>query len=320
MSANKILDCLFGFCVGDALGVPVEFVDRKTLKARPVVDMREFGTFNMPAGTWSDDSSLAFCLAESLCKGYNLNDIANNFVKWMFHNHWTPYGHAFDIGAATSEAINNLKEGVSPLDSGGCDENSNGNGSLMRIIPLIFYNKNLTINQRFKTVMEVSAITHGHIRSLISCFIYTEFALQLLAGHEKLEAYKRMQSIVNQFIKDFNYFPEDELELFEPILENNSGIVPIYQYEEVEISSRGYVLDTLEASIWCFLNSNNYSEAVLKAVNLGADTDTTACVTGGLAGLYYGIESIPNDWLKVIAKSKQITELAEKLNNKYSKK
>ena len=138
MTSNKVLDGLFGLCIGDALGVPVEFTSRDDLKEHPVADMIGYGMYNQPPGTWSDDSSLAFCLAESLCNGYDLNDIASKFVAWYYDNHWTPHGEVFDVGNATSEAIERLKIGVAPQKAGSCSEYSNGNGSLMRILPLVF--------------------------------------------------------------------------------------------------------------------------------------------------------------------------------------
>ncbi|MGB4437301.1 MAG: ADP-ribosylglycohydrolase family protein, partial [Acetomicrobium sp.] len=139
MKKDKVIGGLLGLCIGDALGVPVEFQSREKLKRNPVKDMMGYGTHNQPPGTWSDDSSLAFCLAESLCNGFDLQDIADKFVKWMYEGYWTPWGKAFDVGHTTQIAISRLKKGVDPLESGPTDERSNGNGSLMRILPLIFY-------------------------------------------------------------------------------------------------------------------------------------------------------------------------------------
>lgn len=319
---NKVKDSFFGFCVGDALGVPVEFLSRETISKNPVISMREYGTHNQPPGTWSDDSSLAFCLAESLLKGYDLNDIANNFVKWYNEDFWTPHGNVFDVGVATSIAITNFQKNRNPYMSGGKAETDNGNGSLMRILPLIFYIKDKPIEERFKIVSEVSGITHAHIRSVLGCFIYTEFALQLLSGLEKYQAYKSMQETINKFLNDYQICSIEEINRFHRILENSImdyEIRPIYKYEENEISSGGYVLHTLEASIWCFLITDNYSDSVLKAVNLGSDTDTTGCVTGGLSGLYYSLDNIPAEWIDKIVRKNDITSLADKLNTIYCK-
>ncbi len=314
MESSKIIDSFLGFCVADALGVPVEFRDREQMKQNLVTNMREYGTHQQPAGTWSDDSSMAFCLAESLCKGYDLHDIANNFVKWYEHGFWAAHGKVFDIGIATAHALKRVKNGTNPLLSGGITERDNGNGSLMRILPLIFYIKDKDIKTRYELVAEVSSITHAHIRAILGCFIYTEFALQLLAGQEKRQAYKNMQIIVNDFIQKFEICSSAELNKYYRILENpiqDVEIKDIEEYEEHRIYSSGYVVSTLEASIWCFLKTENYADAVLKAVNLGSDTDTVGCVTGGLAGLYYGASTIPQEWIDVIARKEDIINLAE---------
>jgi ADP-ribosyl-[dinitrogen reductase] hydrolase len=133
----QIKSVLFGVAVGDALGVPVEFNSRQTIHKNPVTDMMGYGTYNLPAGTWSDDSSLTFCLAEALTKEFDLNTIGQNFVKWCYNNYWTPRGNVFDIGIATQQAIDRLAKGEQPDLAGGFDISSNGNGSLMRISPLL---------------------------------------------------------------------------------------------------------------------------------------------------------------------------------------
>jgi len=312
MKTNKIHSALFGVAVGDALGVPVEFQDRELLARFPVTNMQEFGTHHQPKGTWSDDSSLTFCLAESLCNDYDLEDIAWKFKKWYNSEIWTPHGRVFDIGMATREAIYRISSGHKLELCGGFDEEDNGNGSLMRILPLAFYLKDeKDIDIIYQKVKEVSSITHAHFRSVFACFLYIIFALELLKGHNKFEAYNQTKIIFEDFIatKDFN---KKELQLFNRILKGN-----INELEEDKISSSGYVLSSLEASLWCLLNANTYEEAVLKAVNLGGDTDTTAAIAGGLAGLLYGYESIPEEWINVLARKNDITKLCDKLSEKY---
>src|SRR6187402_551004 len=134
-------DILFGVSIGDAVGVPVEFESRTDIVLNPVVDMSGVGTYDLPPGTWSDDSSLTFCLADALTKGYNLQSIANNFVAWRYRNFWTARGEVFDIGMGTQQAIERIARGVRPDLAGGFDTSSNGNGSLMRILPLLVYIK-----------------------------------------------------------------------------------------------------------------------------------------------------------------------------------
>jgi ADP-ribosylglycohydrolase len=306
----KIKSVLLGVAVGDALGVPVEFESRQTIHQNPVTDMIGYGTYNLPPGTFSDDSSLTFCLAEALTQGFDLNTIGQNFVKWCYQNYWTPRGNVFDIGIATHQAIDRLASGVQPDLAGGIDVSSNGNGSLMRISPLLFYLLDKTIDERFEITRQVSSITHGHIRSIIACFYYLEFARRLYAQKDKFEIYKNLKSEITDYLISLSISLSD-IELFNRLLKEN-----IHELKEEQIYSGGYVLHTLEASIWCLLTTSTYKDAVLKAVNLGADTDTTGAVTGGIAGLLYGLDSIPQNWIKQIAKNDDIENLAERLGNK----
>lgn len=318
--SNSVKDALLGVAIGDALGVPVEFKSRKSLQEYPVTNMTEYGTHHQPIGTWSDDSSLTFCLAASLCEGYNLQDIANRFINWRQHGYWTAHGDVFDIGIATAEAIDRLANGVPSLLAGGHTETSNGNGSLMRILPLLFFIKNKSIGERFQLTLEVSSLTHRHLCSVIGCFIYLEFARLLLVGRDKEDAFLEMQQTVKNFLVDEPICSEKELNRYHRVLAieiNESKALPIAGFGIDNIQSSGYIVHTLEAAIWCLLTTNNFKDAVLKAVNLGSDTDTTAAVTGGLAGILYGSTSIPEDWLSVLAKIADIEDLADQLNNKY---
>lgn len=297
---------ILGVAVGDALGVPVEFEDREYILEDPVTGMRGHGTHYQPAGTWSDDTSLTLCLAEALIHGFDLSLIAQNFMQWAKQGWWTPYGDAFDIGVATSDAIERLVEGVSPENSGATKEYENGNGSLMRILPLVFYVHSMSITDRFHHVQLVSSITHGHIRSVIACFYYVEFAKLLLDGSSPKEAYQILQVEVPRFLTSQS-IDSVEIQYFHRIL---SFDISLLDAEEIE--SSGYVVHTLEASLWCLLTSTSYAEAVLKAVNLGDDTDTTAAVTGGLAGLYFGLDQIPVEWIDVLARKEDILDLAQR--------
>lgn len=310
--SDKIKSVLFGVAVGDALGVPVEFNNRQTIRKNPVTDMTGYGTYNLPPGTWSDDSSLTFCLAEALTQDFDLNVIGQNFVKWCYNNYWTPRGNVFDIGIATSQAISRLAKGERPDLAGGFEVSSNGNGSLMRISPLLFYLLDKPINERYEITKQVSSITHGHLRSVIACFYYLEFARQLFAQKDKFEIYKNLQTEITNQLTSLSINPT-EIALFDRLLKQN-----IYELKEENIFSSGYVLHTLEASIWSLLTTDNYKDTVLKAVNLGEDTDTTGAVTGGLAGLLYGTDNIPSNWIKQIARHKDIEELTDRLNDKFA--
>jgi ADP-ribosylglycohydrolase len=201
-------------------------------------------------------------------------------------------------------------KGVQPELAGGDGEYNNGNGSLMRILPLVFYLRDKPIAERFDITRQVSSITHRHIRSIVACFYYLEFARKLLEVKDKFHIYKDLQTEIPAFLK--NIVSEDEIGKFSRILQQN-----IYEVPEDEIRSSGYVVDTLEASLWCLLTTDSYEECVLKAVNLGEDTDTTAAIAGGLAGLLYGFENIPEKWITQLARYEDILDLCERLGNKY---
>ncbi|HZK97803.1 MAG TPA: ADP-ribosylglycohydrolase family protein [Prolixibacteraceae bacterium] len=301
-----------GVAVGDAIGVPVEFKSRSYLRNNPVSDMTGNGTHNVPVGTFSDDGSLTFCLAEALTLDFDLNNIGQNFVNWYKNNYWTARGDVFDIGNTTQQAIFRLESGIRPDLAGGIDGNSNGNGSLMRILPLFFYLLDKKSHERFEITKQVSSITHGHIRSIIACFYYLEFAKQLFEKKDKFEIYEDLKKEMTDDLLLFSDTPS-EIEVYNRLLKGN-----IYELSEEKIHSSGYVVHTLEASIWCLLTTDNYKDAVLKAVNLGEDTDTTGAVTGGLAGLLYGADDIPKKWIDKLARRDDIDDLAERMGKKFS--
>lgn len=295
---------LWGALAGDALGVPVEFRSRAELRNNPVVHMRAFGTHRQPAGTWSDDSSLLLCTVDSLASldGFDSADIAERFVQWNRKGYWTPHGNVFDIGVATSEAISRLERGVAPENAGGTDEYSNGNGSLMRILPIALWFRNSTAEELISYAERASALTHGHPRSRMACALYCLFVRALLEGAAPAEAWPR---VMEYFLKHYAHSPfAGERQHFH-LLESRT----LAELAEHHIESSGYVIHTLTASVWCLLTSGSFEEAVLKAVNLGGDTDTTGCVTGGLAGAHFGLASIPAEWKRALARHDDLETL-----------
>jgi ADP-ribosylglycohydrolase len=307
MKANVIHGALFGVAIGDALGVPAEFKNREVLKLDPIKDFVGYKSHNQPPGTFSDDSSLTFCLAESLCNGYDLNDAGKRFVLWRDEGYWTAGGEVFDIGMTTDRAIGRLKRGTRPALAGDFDEGANGNGSLMRIMPLLFYIRNFGIEERYAIIKDVSSMTHGHIRSVIACFYYLEFALELLNGSDKQTAYRNTAKTVYEFIVSKQII-QKEVDLFAPLLNDD-----ITKEDINNIPSFGYVMNTIKAAMYCFLTTDNYADAVLMAVNLGNDSDTTGAVAGGLAGLYYGFDAIPEKWRNEVKRSNDIKDLCDRL-------
>lgn len=310
---NNIKSGIMGLCVADALGVPVEFVDRETLRKKPVVDMRSYGTYNQPKGTWSDDTSMTLGLLDSLSNGLDYKDIIGNFHEWLVKSAYTPHGEVFDVGIATKKALIKFSNGTSPLECGGTMENDNGNGSLMRILPTVFYLESIygsefhEKEEAFEIIHDISALTHAHKRSQLACGIYICIAANLF-GNVNLKTTVEL-GIFNamQYYKKNPDF-KDECHFFQRLERKDFS-----QLLEEEINSSGYVVDTLEAAIWCLLTTTSYKDCVLKAVNLGEDTDTVAAVAGGLAGLYYRYETIPNKWLEAIVKREEIEGLCDKL-------
>lgn len=238
---------------------------------------------------------------DSLCNGYDLQDIANKFVAWWKEGLWTPHGQAFDIGGATFKAVRRMKKGVPPKESGIKGEFGNGNGSLMRILPLAFYLLHHSEKNRQQIIEEVSSLTHAHHRSVVACIYYTEFAICLLQNMAQREAYAKTNQAMNRLHKAEH---RGELKHLQRILKSDITNLP-----KKEIKSYGYVIDTLEAALWSFLSTDNYQDCVLTAVNLGQDADTTGAVAGGLAGLYYGIDAIRADWKKQLVKVQDIITL-----------
>ncbi|QKX05791.1 ADP-ribosylglycohydrolase family protein [Aquimarina sp. TRL1] len=311
MNADRIWGGIFGVAVGDALGVPVEFKTRESLKENPVSEMKGYMSWNQPPGTWSDDSSLLFCTIAALLEEYNLERIGNYFVRWYREGFWGAHHEVFDIGGSTKHAIQRIMKGESAKFSGNLFAEDNGNGSLMRILPLVYFlapEKDMT--RRYQIVKEVSSITHAHFRSVFACFIYVEYGLLLLKGINKKTAYQKVKERVLDFAKKMEFNPE-EIALFSRVL-----VQDIESQKEEAIHSSGYVLHSLEASLWCFLQEDTYKKTVLKAVNLGGDTDTTAAIAGGMAGLYYGYDNIPQIWKNQIARYKDIEKLIASFCNR----
>lgn len=336
---NLIKGGIFGLVVADALGVPYEFKSRDYCDENPMTDMRGEGTYNQPPGTWSDDSSMALATLDGLINSFeiecdedsyindfskiiNYEDIMEKFASWLIDKEYTPYGEVFDHGITTYKGISNYKMGnCDPILSGAKGPRDNGNGSLMRILPIAYFIYFLSLKYSFskddmmEAVHNLSSLTHGHKRSQMACGIYVIIAIELLKNAQKGKELS-LEEIVNngislakEYYYDNEYF-KHQLYHFDRVFSLNIQDLP-----RDEIQSGGYVVSTLEASIWCLLNNDSYKETTLAAVNLGDDTDTTACVVGGLAGIYYGYGDIPSKWLEQIARFDYIDGLIEKFSN-----
>ena len=314
---EKIKTVMVGHAVGDALGVPVEFASREELKNAPVTDMEGYGTYPVPAGAWSDDTSMSLAALDALSKGeFSWDDVMINFGKWLQEGEYTPTGECFDAGMTCVRAIlNYFNNKLSPNECGESSEHSNGNGSLMRIHPFVLYASLTMLNGNSEDywswmgfIKQASSLTHAHDRSVMGCTIYG-YILTFLMRESSRESLKKGIEFAG---KDLDYLPE--FEHYKRIFEPDFDKLP-----ETEMKSSGYVVDTLEAAIWCLLTTDSYEKCVLKAVNLGDDTDTVAAVAGGLAGLLYGYDAIPQKWIDTLIKRDYIEDLCKKAAEAWKK-
>lgn len=299
----KIRDGIFGLVIGDALGVPVEFRPKEYLDEHPVTEMLGHGTYNKPKGTWSDDSSMALATMGGIIKNDGAVDydiIMKEFVKWFTNGEYSQeVGRSpFDYGNTTGNAIYNYMDGVPVSECGGRGERDNGNGSLMRILPLA-YVPGIT----YEEIEGVSALTHAHPKSKISCVLYVEIARSML--EEDLEISEHIAKSCEK-IKDY-YGDCDELVHFKNIFDTDYDVY----------DGRAFVIKTLEAALYCLLETESFRDVVLMAVNLGRDTDTVAAVTGGLAGIYYGYDNIPSEWIDDIYQNDFVFGLCDDFENLY---
>ena len=309
VSVEKIKSVMIGHAVADALGVPVEFCEREELVENPVTDMMGYGTYDVPAGAWSDDTSMSLCALDAMCReGWKWDDIMNNFADWLENGKYTPTGESFDVGRTCLQAILRYCRDGDSKKCGGIDERSNGNGSLMRINPFVLWATMTFLNHSndgywlwMGCIKRASELTHAHDRSIMGCTIYAYCLSFLLkeATRESLVAGIKFAG------NDLDYLPEYEpyKRIFDPDFE---------KIRADEIKSSGYVVDTLEAALWCVLTTDNYRDCVLKAVNLGGDTDTIAAIAGGLAGALYGYDGIPEEWRNTLIKREYIEEMCER--------
>ncbi len=292
-----ISNAIYGFTLGDAFGVPVEFQERDTYK---VEEMVGYGSWDVPAGTWSDDSAMMFITMENLIRGKDINQLKQAFCDWAHRGYWTYNDEpAFDVGITIREVINRWeRDGLH--EKAKSDEFSNGNGALMRILPIALwtYGKELQGDELFLYVKEYAELTHGHIRSTLCCYHYTLVVHRLLEGIGAADSLIFANEALTEMLKQY---PE-EASHFERLFTIND-------FSRADIASSGYVIDTLEAVYWSLLNSSNYYEAISTAVHLGKDTDTIGALTGGLAGLAYKKLNVPQQWFEMLPKRSNIQDL-----------
>ncbi|MGR9088766.1 MAG: ADP-ribosylglycohydrolase family protein [Gammaproteobacteria bacterium] len=292
---DRFRGCLLGLAVGDAVGTTLEFRTKGSFT--PISDMVGGGPFRLTAGEWTDDTSMALCLAISLleCQDFDADDQMQRYCRWREEGYLGSNGRCFDIGNTVNSALLRYRAGGSPF-AGSADALSAGNGSLMRLAPIpMFYYPDFEKADRYAA--ESSRTTHGAAECLDACRLFSRQLLRALTADDKdrilfadgasFNGEPRIQAIARGGFRDRN---------------------------EDSIRGTGYVVDCLEAALWCFWTTDSFEEAILKAANLGDDADTTAAVCGQIAGAHYGLPGMPGHWLKRLAKREMIQELAERLH------
>lgn len=294
-AGDRAIGCLMGLAIGDALGTTLEFAARDTKP--PVTDLVGGGPFGLKPGEWTDDMSMALCLADSLiaCGQLEPLDLMNRFRRWRDQGHNSVTGHCFDIGITTSQAITRYGSIGDPL-AGSTDPSSAGNGSIMRLapVPICF---SADQEQAIAAAIAQSRTTHGAAECLDACHFLTIVLVRLLRGDPWTEA------IDCKAIKFRS----------KKIAEIASGN---WQHKNRDhIRSTGYVVDTLEAALWAVGRTTSFADAVLLAVNLGHDADTVGAVTGQIAGARYGLKGIPKKWVSRVSWSTHIVDIARRLHS-----
>ena len=289
---------LLGLACGDAVGTTLEFAQRGTFT--PITDMVGGGPFHLELGQWTDDTSMALCLAASLvhCQGFDAADQMDRYSQWRRNGYMSSNGRCFDIGGTVYDALRQYEKTGEPF-SGATDPQSAGNGSLMRLVPVVmFYHPDKDTAVHYAG--ESSRTTHGTQEAVDVCKLFAALLSKALDGQLKAEL-----------------LTTDPPEGVSPRLAAIAGGEYLSKTED-DISSSGYVVDTLEAALWCFSRTVNFRDAILSAANLGGDADTTAAVVGQIAGAHYGVNAISNEWLSKLALKDEIAELADALCNRAS--
>ena len=312
---SKIKDSLFGFAIGDAIGVPIEFESRNKLMNNPVTSMLGYGSYDVPEGTWSDDTAMTLATMDSIIKTngcINYNDIADRFCNWLNNAEYTATNQVFDIGITTKYSLMRYWDNKTDATKcGGTGVNENGNGSLMRMLPIALYcyYKNLKDEEILKIVKDVSSITHAHERSIMGCYIYVRYIMFLLYGKDKFAAYSMIKCL------DYTMFSEEENIVYSRILKED-----IFKVDLNDIKSSGYVVETLETVLWIILNCNNYNESIIGAINLGGDTDTIGAITGSIAGILYGYDKISDKWLNKLRNKEYLDNIIKDFERVFGEK
>lgn len=328
-------DGIMGVLIGDALGNPVQFMSRSSVQKRGLVKgMEEGGVFNMPAGSWTDDGSMTLATLDSLTKKGKLDydDIMERFIRWDSEGKYTPFGKAYDQGLTCMDAIDRYSRTHKWSSCGKTGEHANGNGGLMRIMPVCLYaamkenDGTMTEKEAVQAVHNATLLTHNHLRACTASGIYYFICREILK-HRGF--FKGADDAVESNDTDASVSPlrnilqrgMDSAVSFYMENDMDGELVSYAKIKSMEscskltadkIRSSGYVVHTLEASVWTLVTTGSLEEALLQGVNLGDDADTVGAVAGGLAGLYYGYDSVPAAWKDAMQKRAWLEEMCQK--------
>ena len=277
---DRIRGALYGHLCGDALGVPYEFKAASALPA--TILWTGHGSHGQAPGTFSDDGSLMLCSTLSLSErgSFDATDMGRRFLRWWREGYLAAGGEAFDIGGATTRALLRIEQGVPALEAGPSESRDNGNGSLMRILPMSLFGLGLSLGEQADLAHRASRITHGHVRSQVCCALHSALVARLWAGDARETAFAAACADLRRLYAAGEAFAEElaHVETFE------------------KRGGSGYVVDCLRCAWDAVRDAGSYEEAVVRAVRYGNDTDTTAAVAGGLAGFVFGIDGVPQAW------------------------
>jgi len=300
---DRLRGAVWGHLVGDAVGVPYEFKDAKAIDE---VVFGASGSHHQPPGTWSDDGALMLATLDSLLTGaFDLDDMARRFLTWFDGTSYTPDGDGrFDVGNATSAALRRFRDGTPAIVAGGRDEADNGNGSLMRILPVALVGRELPRDELVEQAEVCSRITHQHRWSQVTCAVYVLVARALLVDDPaRADPPAALAAILSDLRRHWTTeWPSEDRVAALDKLEAWSGR-----------AGRGFVIDSFWSAWDAFAGASSYEETIVRAVRYGRDTDTTACIAGGLAGIRWGIEGIPPAWLDGMRGRSIVDPLVERL-------
>ena len=302
---ERFLGSILGLAVGDAVGTTLEFRTPGTFE--PITDMVGKGPFDLRKGEWTDDTSMALCLAQSLIdkNGFDPNDQMEAYIRWWRQGYMSHTGTCFDIGMTVQDALSRYENSHEPF-SGSDDPLSAGNGSIMRLAPVpLFFSKHPKLALKYSA--ESSLTTHGAVEAVDACRYMGSLIVGAVTGVGKKELLSEGYSVVGDNWKNQPLAPA--------INEIAQG--SFKHRNPPEIKGTGYVVKSLEAALWAFYNSNNFREGCLLAVNLGDDADTTGAVYGQIAGAFYGYQDIPEDWRTNIAMLSEILNIADHIYEQY---